>query len=507
MNAFDKVSALIDAAAKKKGVALRVGNAHYSYQWIDERVTRLCSALLAMPKKPSRVFCQLPNGWEALVCTLACLRVGIEVVPIPFYHSRTDIDKLHCSLVPDASISGKLNKKTGEYAVLFHCFYEEKIYPLDSLIADGSRTYELSPEESPHPLTLFTSGTTGTPKGVQFSADALIFNLLCWRDLLDLSSNSVLFTEQGCLLMLSSYFFGGELILPDNSHKHPVEDIEKSGCHYLTLIERHEPTACFMMPAGFMRIADALRNKQAGYSFIRKTKIWMTGGASLPRWVISVFREVTGSPILSGYGLTEIPLVASSSDALCLDNATGVGKPLKGIEVHIETAASGGVGEIWVKSPGACSGYITEGVVTPIAADFFATGDLGYFDDQGRLFIVGRKRQLLKNAEGKFVGLSEMEAMVDQHLAPNCGTIIFDQPSDNVQRPWCLVIVDKDQSLRKTRKLEVEVIPQLIQCIGSTFPELSQVGEYRYISGFPLNPAGKIDRYALVQEIFGFAGG
>ena len=123
-----------------------------------------------------------------------------------------------------------------------------------------------------------------------------------------------------------------------------------------------------------------------------KIRLLIAGGAAMSKEAIQGFLDL-GINLLQGYGLTETsPVVAGENDKF--KRCGSVGFPLPGIDVKIDNPDKDGIGEIAVKSPTVMLGYVDnpEATAEVIKDGWFYTGDLGYFDKDGFLFITGRKK-------------------------------------------------------------------------------------------------------------------
>jgi acyl-coenzyme A synthetase/AMP-(fatty) acid ligase len=166
------------------------------------------------------------------------------------------------------------------------------------------------------------------------------------------------------------------------------------------LLVQHEPEIVVAVPAQY-----------AAWATMRETyrgplpRIWLCGGAPLPQAVRARFKEAWGSVIAEQYGMTEVGAVTVD-----LDGAETLGRPYPGVTVRVDEAqGTDDVGELYVSAPYAPTGYIgdTEGAerFTPQG---FRTGDNGWFDDEGRLHLVGRRAHQL-NVRGQKLDPAEVE--------------------------------------------------------------------------------------------------
>src|SRR6185369_8658491 len=138
----------------------------------------------------------------------------------------------------------------------------------------------------------------------------------------------------------------------------------------------------------------------------------ISGGSALPPEVLKTFYGL-GFDFFEGYGLTETSPVLSVTSPKGKPLPGSVGVPLQGIEVKIDNPDSGGVGEIIARGRNVMAGYWEDEAATAdaIRDGWFHTGDLGRFDADGNLFIVGRSKDVIIDANGKNVYPDEIEEL------------------------------------------------------------------------------------------------
>ncbi|MGB9590381.1 MAG: AMP-binding protein, partial [Candidatus Hydrothermia bacterium] len=175
---------------------------------------------------------------------------------------------------------------------------------------------------------------------------------------------------------------------------------------------------------GVSRIADVFtggRTTKALYKTVReqmgldRARYIISGGAALPRWVSAGLEEM-GFPVLQGYGLSESSPVVSVNPPDAPRNAS-VGVPIQFCEVRIFDPDENGIGEIAVRAPFVMKGYYnnpeaTREVITP--EGWLLTGDMGYIDPDGYIYITGRKKAVIITRGGKNIFPEEIEEKLTQ---------------------------------------------------------------------------------------------
>jgi acyl-CoA synthetase (AMP-forming)/AMP-acid ligase II len=256
---------------------------------------------------------------------------------------------------------------------------------------------------------LYTSGTTGRPKGalVQHAREAGAAEAL--RDILELTPEDTcaqvipIAHAFGLSCMLTAFSAGARLVLADSS---------VSVRPLLTAVERHDATILHGSPALFISVLKAAPD---GLPSVRRGFV---GGAAPPRGLVEQL-DRAGMRILNLYGMTEISAAACCrADDPPAVRYTTAGLPLPGFEWRVEQSPVAGKpgGELWVRGPWVTPGYFRRPAETAEAFvdGWFRTGDIGGFDDDGHLRITGRLKEVVHVA-GFSVFPAELEGFLLTH--------------------------------------------------------------------------------------------
>jgi len=227
-----------------------------------------------------------------------------------------------------------------------------------------------------------------------------------------------------------------------------------------------------------------------------RLRYFVSGGAPLSP-ALSYSFLAAGIPILQGYGMTETCIVAANRPE---DNRVGsVGKPFAGIDVAIAND-----GEILVKGPGVMRGYYNHPDVTAAVMHdgWFATGDVGHLDVDGRLFITDRKKDLFKLSNGKYVAPQLIESLLKQSALVNQVIVV----GAGRKQPAALVVPDWDALKSTLRAVDTSVAtdhaelsrdPKIIKLVQSELVALTAgLADYE-----------RVRRVALLHEEFTIDGG
>ena len=238
-------------------------------------------------------------------------------------------------------------------------------------------------------VVIHTSGTTGTPKGA--ARDASAAGLGALADLLRvvpyrrddvILCPAPLFHSFGLATFTFATALGATLVLPEKF------DAEES----LALIEEHRATAASFVPVMIKRILELDTPIARSYD-LGSLRIVLASGSVLPRALRDAARDLFGDVLYDLYGSTEAGWVAIATPADMVDRPKSVGRPVPGIGIAIFSESGrvrpGETGEIHVRSRVTFDGY-TSGEKRRERGGFLSTGDLGFFDDDGYLYIEGR---------------------------------------------------------------------------------------------------------------------
>ncbi len=336
---------------------------------------------------------------------------------------------------------------------------------------DGTKA-EITYKEEDTALIIYTSGTTGSPKGVMLSFQNILVNVHA------VSEEVPIFTpERRTLILLPLhhvlplvgsvvmplYVGGGVAICPSMSGPDIMDTMQRGRIAIMIGVPRLWQT----LYGGIKKKIDAsaitrglfglcARVNSVTFSrFIFKTvhkkmgghiKYLVSGGAALER-EIALGLQTLGLELLEGYGMTEAaPMIAFTRPGDLVPNC--VGKPLPAMECKIQN------GEVCAKGPNVMQGYYNRPHETASVIDkdgFLHTGDLGYFDDHGRLYLTGRCKEIIVLSNGKNVQPSEIEHKLEQYTKRVKETAVV-QDGDMLRA----IIVPQEEWARNLTDEEVE---------------------------------------------------
>jgi len=224
------------------------------------------------------------------------------------------------------------------------------------------------------------------------------------------------------------------------------------------------------------------------------------GGAPKPPSLVAELREVFGAPVLSGYGLTEAPILTMAATTDGDDElAASEGKPMPGVELRLVTldgrvAGPGEEGEIRAKAPQVMRGYLDSSLDAAAFDEdgFFRTGDLGRIDDRGNVVITGRLKDVIIR-KGENVSAKEVEDLLYQH--PEVADVaVIGLPDPSSGERVCAVV----QLVDGASGLGLEDVVAFLRGEGLMNQKLPE--QVEVVDVLPRNPAGKVLKHVLRDQ-------
>ncbi len=364
------------------------------------------------------------NSPQWAISYFAVIWAGAIAVPLDA-RARTE----HIKQVLALSDSKFLIASTGFTEVLSNTGTVEHIIPIDDALEVRTHTEKTVPAEKSEPEDtadiVFTSGTTGNPKGVMLSHASIMSNLETLYGAFPITHEDTAFSilpihhvyERIGGILLSFYcgqrvFFARSIkpreMLSDLKVARPTVWLN-TPLILERLLQRIEQSKAknFLTRALPSKFFGKMARKRLGLDRLR---IIVSGGAALSE-PASQGLEKYEFPLLQGYGMSETAAVIAANPFSRPKNASG-GMVLENTEVEIRDLDSEGVGEICVKGPSVMKGYYKNpGATREILSDdgWLRTGDLGYFDHEGYLYITGRKKSVIVTKGGKNISPEEIE--------------------------------------------------------------------------------------------------
>ncbi len=405
--------------------ALRLGEFSMSYRELDAAARGVATALRQRGVKPNdTVALLIPNVPDFTVSYFGILYAGVTVIPINVLASATEVDYFlrdsKAKLLIAHSSFDDVGRKGAELAgVPFVSAGGEGEGTLAEMATSDpiGEIYPTSADDTA--VVLYTSGTTGKPKGAELTHSNIVLNCsIVAPKLVGLPAG-----EARYLATLPLFHSFGQTAVQNAS-------IATGGCFSLLprfdpgealgIIEHDRINVFAGVPTMYFGM---LHHESERTPDVSSLEVCLTGGAPMPVEVMSAFEKKFGVTILEGYGLSETSPIASFGTVDRPRKAGSIGYPVWGIELQItddngEPLPDKEHGEICIRGHNVMKGYLDrpEATAEALAGGWFHTGDIGYRDDDGCYWIVDRKKDMILRG-GFNVYPREVEEVLYAHEA------------------------------------------------------------------------------------------
>lgn len=372
---------------------------------------------------------------------------------------------------------------------------------LENLDFEGFPPMRLPPRVDPEQdaVILYTSGTSGKPKGVRLTHDNLESNTRAATVHARLSQGD---TFLGVLPQFHSFGLTALTLLPLSLAARVVYSARFTPKRIVELVARHKPDVMMAVPSMYGVL---LTVKDATADHFKSIRIAVSGGEALPRALATQFRERFGVRLLEGYGLTETSPITSWCTPHAFRDGS-VGTVLPGVDVrilddHNRPLPAGGEGEIVIAGHNIMKGYLNLPDATAAAiatlelpgsanSRWFRTGDLGRFDADGFLYITGRKKDMLKVA-GEMVIPREIEETLARHPSVREAAVIGKRDEMRGEVPVAFVEIKEGETFDENA---------LRQWCRDNLAAFKVPRDIRRIDALPRNATGKVMRRQLSAD-------
>ncbi len=405
--------------------AIRLGERVLTFRELDDTARRIATRLRERGVKPrDPVAVLIPNVPEFTMSYFGILYAGAAVVPINVLASAVEVAYFLADSDAKLLIAHPLFAEPGRKGA------EEAGVPLVIAGGDGPETLSAMLDAGPcdelnanqpddTAVILYTSGTTGKPKGAELSHSNMLLNaaMVVPKLVPDLPSDAV------ALATLPLFHSFGQTCIQNAS-------IYRGGC--ISMLPRFTPGEAFeiierdrvSLFAGVPTMYFAMLHHDDGRSYdVSSLATCLTGGAPMPVEVMNAFEKKFNVTILEGYGLSETSPIASFSVPSRPRKAGSIGYPVWGVELQIvdvdgNALPDGERGEICIRGHNTMKGYLNrpEATAATFRGGWFHSGDVGYRDEDGCYWIVDRKKDMILRG-GFNVYPREVEEVLYAHEA------------------------------------------------------------------------------------------
>ncbi len=479
---------LTDTAAEQADrTAVKLDDLELNYGFLDEASARVARLVRDRGVEPGdRVGIMLPNVPYFPVVFYGVLRAGGVVVPMNVLLKGREVSfyledpgaRLLFGWGDMAEAAEKGAEEAGAELILVKPGeFEELVGGLEP-----DRTVEERDDEDTA-VILYTSGTTGKPKGAELTHANLYGNAVAAASLVDVVRDDVqlgalpLFHVFGLTCCLNAAMLKGSCLTMI-----PRFDPAKA----LEIIERDKVTIFQGVPTMYTAMLHCDKREDYDTSSLR---LCMSGGSAMPVEVMRGFEEAFDCKVLEGYGLSETSPVASFNHPDKERKPGSIGTPLEGIQMKVvdeddKEVSQGEVGEIVIKGPNVMKGYWNRRDATEeaIRDGWFHTGDMAKVDEDGYFFIVDRKKEMIIRG-GYNVYPREIEEVLYEHDAIEEAAVIG-VPDDDLGEEVGAAVV-----LKKGKDVDEDELKSFVkeQVAGYKYPR-----KIWFLDELPKGPTGKI---------------
>ncbi|GIK59787.1 MAG: AMP-binding protein [Ignavibacteriota bacterium] len=521
-----------------------------TYSKLNEYIIKFGSSLQKLGIKPRDHIAVIgENRVQWAIAFLAGMMYDFVIVPVDKGLTPGDIlNIIHESdataLIFSGSLSDFIKEKKNILAkVKFYISMDldrkqEDFYSMLELIksekSNGTNLPKINPDDVAE--IIYTSGSLGRAKGVMLTQRNISSNLVAMRQMITIYPEDrflgvlpIHHTYQ-CTCGLLCPLYSGSSVHFARSLKTIPEDMAASkptillgapllyNKMYSKIIKNisAKKTTSILFNV-MMNLSDLTKrfgwknSKKVFFGKVHRTlggsmRLLIAGGAAPDPKVSKFFREL-GFNIIQGYGLTETsPILALNKIEYFKDDAAGL--PLPGVEIIINQPDKNGVGEIIARGPSVMPGYYNNPSATKETFDngWFKTGDLGYFDEEGFLFVCGRKKNVIIANNGENVYPEEIEDILNRNQFVLESMVYGEEDEKHNERIVALIVPDTSAFIEYSNKNNVQINPELIdnlisQAVKETNKQLPAFKQIRnfYIHEHELEKTTtqKVKRYAV----------
>lgn len=425
--------------------------------------------------KESVVSLLFENGYEFIIAFLGTMYAGHIPHIIPSNISNENLNlQLRAASSKVFVISSTCKNKFGKNIVKKPITFSE---------IKSSSNYLNIKKRSEIAYLLYTSGTTSNPKGVGVSHKSSIFTLSNIVKILKYNKNDInvlplpLFHSFGLGCLNTSLFTGATLVLHENSND--LKKISRS-------MNVYKASTLAAVPSTLSKIMSVFNNSEL--IFLSNLRLICTNSTPISPNIVKFYQKLLSNGHLATYyGLTE----ASRSTFMIFDSEgreTSVGKPAPQIKIRIKKFLNNNKkGEIWINGPNVIKNYWNGEIdKNSFQKGWFRTGDIGYFDDCGFLYLIGRVDNAINVGEKVFA--EEVEGMIKK--IPGIEEVVVKGVSHSQLGNVIKAFIEKRESHVVTK---TQIIAYCIRNLERFKVPL----EIEFVKYFPKNEYGKIKRFML----------
>ena len=474
------------------------------YSWRDlERGTAKIANLFASLKLPpgSRIAAQVEKSPEALMLYLATVRAGFVYLPLNTAYRTAEMDYFIGNATPAVVVCSPSNfgwiTQIAFRAGTRHVFTLDEPHQgrnsgtlLSRAVHHSDQFDTVHREPDDLAAILYTSGTTGRSKGAMLSHDNLASNIRVLHDAWGWQRGDVL------LHALPLFHIHGLFVAAHGALMNGSKMIFLSKFDSATVLRKLPRATVFMgVPTYYVRL---LSDPALNHEVCKNVRLFISGSAPLLTETFENFTEKTGHTILERYGMSETAMLTSNPYSGARKAGT-VGPTLSGVSVRVmnqdgERCATGEIGDIQVRGPNIFKGYwqMPEKTAEEFTEDsYFKTGDVGRFDAEGYLSIVGRSKDLIISG-GYNVYPKEIESVIDE-MPGVLESAVIGVPHPDFGEAVVAVVVMRDGAALAEWAM--------IDSLKTRIANFKVPKRVHFVAELPRNTMGKVQKNILREQM------
>ena len=447
-----------------------------------ERLAELAAEVAVRLEGMDRVAVWATPRLETCVAIAGALAAGVTAVPVNPHAGTSELAHIVGDSAPAALLAA-----AGEAVADGVAGLPRLDVGLDVPSRGAALTAPAGPERAA--LVLYTSGTTGPPKGAEIPRRAIAANL-------DALAEAWAWTAEDRLVHALPLFHVHGLVLGVLGPLRLGCDLHHTGRFSTAAIGAAFAgggTLMFGVPTMYHRLGADVESDTDLVAALRRARLLVSGSAALPAVDHTRIERATGQRIAERYGLTEtlINTAVRAGDQIL---AGTVGRPLTGVEVRVldddgsPVAAGEEIGEVSVRGPNVFTGYLNrpDATAAVLRDGWFHTGDLATVDAGGALRIVGRRATDLIKSAGYKIGAGEVEAALLEHPSV-AEAAVTGEPDDDLGERVVAWVVRRDEVGER----------ELIDHVAAALAPHKRPREVRFLAELPRNAMGKVRKAEL----------
>jgi cyclohexanecarboxylate-CoA ligase len=507
----DYLEACLASVPEKTAVVDSANGERLSFRALGKRVDRFAAGLAGLGIRPGDVVSfQLPNWWQFTALHLACVRIGAVTNPLmPIFRERElgfmlDLAESRMLIVPQrfrgfdhaAMARGLRARLPGlEHLLVIGGEGDESFERrlLDHPWEEGADLAMLYAARRPDPddvtQLLYTSGTTGEPKGAMHTANTLLANIIPYAERLRLGREDVVLMASP-MAHQTGFMYGlmMPLVLQATAVLQDIWDPKRA----LALIAAEKVT--FTM-ASAVFLSDLAGAAAAAPDEARSLRIFLSAGAPIPGALVEGARQALGSAIVSAWGMTEngactlTRLDDPGERAVTTDGCALPGMETRVVDGDNRPLPPGHEGILKVRGCSNFVGYLKRPQLNNIDAEgWFDTGDLARVDETGYIRITGRAKDIIIRG-GENIPVVEIEGLLFRHPAIEALAIVG-MPDARLGERACAFVVPKPG--QRPTLADLVAFLEEHRVARQYLPERLEL-----VTELPRTPSGKIQKFKL----------